>query len=100
MEHSLKKVGLRQNRYGSPYDIYFEWDDRAIYCSEIVWKAYQHALGIELSPLQQLKQFDLKQNEVQRLMRQRYGQNILLNEQVIAPKAIYDSKLLKEIFRN
>ncbi len=34
---------------GKPYDIYFEWDDRAIYCSEIVWKAYQHALGIELS---------------------------------------------------
>ena len=85
---------------GKPYDIYFKWDDRAIYCSEIVWKAYQHALGIELSPLQQLKQFDLKQNEVQRLMRQRYGQNIPLNEQVIAPKAIYDSKLLKEIFRN
>lgn len=98
-----QKTKLVQNaeKYlGKPYDIYFEWDDRAIYCSEIVWKAYQHALGIELSPLQQLKQFDLKQNEVQRLMRQRYGQNIPLNEQVIAPKAIYDSKLLKEIFRN
>ncbi|UUS64328.1 MULTISPECIES: YiiX family permuted papain-like enzyme [unclassified Acinetobacter] len=98
-----QKTTLVQNaeRYlGKPYDIYFEWDDRAIYCSEIVWKAYQHALGIELSPLQQLKQFDLKQYEVQRLMRQRYGQNIPLNEQVIAPKAIYDSKLLKEIFRN
>jgi len=98
-----QKTTLVQNaeKYlGKPYDIYFEWDDRAIYCSEIVWKAYQHALGIELSPLQQLKQFDLKQNEVQRLMRQRYGQNIPLNEQVIAPKSIYDSKLLKEIFRN
>ncbi len=98
-----QKTKLVQNaeKYlGKPYDIYFEWDDRAIYCSEIVWKAYQHALGIELSPLQQLKQFDLKQYEVQRLMRQRYGQNIPLNEQVIAPKAIYDSKLLKEIFRN
>ncbi len=98
-----QKTKLVQNaeKYlGKPYDIYFEWDDRAIYCSEIVWKAYQHALGIELSPLQKLKQFDLKQYEVQRLMRQRYGQNIPLNEQVIAPKAIYDSKLLKEIFRN
>ncbi|WP_180145148.1 YiiX family permuted papain-like enzyme [Acinetobacter sp. YH12052] len=95
-----KFVQHAEKYLGKPYDIYFEWDDRAIYCSEIVWKAYQHALGIELSPLQQLKQFDLKQNEVQRLMRQRYGQNIPLNEQVIAPKAIYDSKLLKEIFRN
>ncbi|MGN0935155.1 YiiX family permuted papain-like enzyme [Acinetobacter amyesii] len=100
VRQKTKLVQNAEKYLGKPYDIYFEWDDRAIYCSEIVWKAYQHALGIELSPLQQLKQFDLKQNEVQRLMRQRYGQNIPLNEQVIAPKAIYDSKLLKEIFRN
>ena len=100
VQQKTKLVQNAEKYLGKPYDIYFEWDDRAIYCSEIVWKAYQHALGIELSPLQQLKQFDLKQNEVQRLMRQRYGQNIPLNEQVIAPKAIYDSKLLKEIFRN
>ncbi|WP_326489492.1 YiiX family permuted papain-like enzyme [Acinetobacter sp. SH20PTE14] len=100
VQQKTKLVQHAEKYLGKPYDIYFEWDDRAIYCSEIVWKAYQHALGIELSPLQQLKQFDLKQNEVQRLMRQRYGQNIPLNEQVIAPKSIYDSKLLKEIFRN
>ncbi len=84
VRQKTKLVQNAEKYLGKPYDIYFEWDDRAIYCSEIVWKAYQHALGIELSPLQQLKQFDLKQNEVQRLMRQRYGQNIPLNEQVIA----------------
>ena len=100
VQQKTKLVQNAEKYLGKPYDIYFEWDDCAIYCSEIVWKAYQHALGIKLSPLQKLKQFDLKQNEVQRLMRQRYGQNIPLNEQVIAPKAIYDSKLLKEIFRN
>ena len=83
-----------------PYDIYFEWSNRAIYCSEIIWKAYDQALGIQLAPLQHLKQFDLKQSSVQKLMRQRYGQNIPLNETVIAPKAIYDSKYLQEIFRN
>ena len=83
-----------------PYDIYFEWSNRAIYCSEIIWKAYDQALGIQLAPLQHLKQFDLKQSSVQKLMKQRYGQNIPLNETVIAPKAIYDSKHLQEVFRN
>ena len=34
---------------GKPYDIYFGWDDHAIYCSEIVWKAYRSALGVELA---------------------------------------------------
>ena len=28
---------------GKPYDLYFEWSDARIYCSELVWKAYQDA---------------------------------------------------------
>jgi hypothetical protein len=33
---------------GRPYDLWFEWSDERIYCSELVWKAYRDALGIEL----------------------------------------------------
>lgn len=77
-----------------PYDIYFEWNDEAIYCSEIVWKAYNDALGIQLAPLQKLKSFDLSDVKVKALMKQRYGQNIPLQETVIAPKAIFESKHL------
>ena len=25
---------------GKPYDLYFEWSDARIYCSELVWKMY------------------------------------------------------------
>ena len=77
-----------------PYDIYFEWNDEAIYCSEIVWKAYKNALGIELAPLDHLKSFDLTDPSVKTLMKQRYGQRIPLNEAVIAPSAIFNSKTL------
>lgn len=80
-----------------PYDLYFEWNDQAIYCSELVWKAYKNALGIELAPLQQLKDFDLKHAKVKALMQQRYTKSIPLQEQVISPKALFDSKLLKTI---
>ena len=33
---------------GKPYDLYFEWSDERIYCSELVWKMYQQALGVQL----------------------------------------------------
>ena len=82
-----------------PYDLYFEWDNRALYCSEIVWKAYHDALGIELAPLSKLKQFDLSSPEVKQLMQQRYGQSIPLNETVIAPQAIFASTALVEVDR-
>ena len=95
-----KLVDNVEQYLGRPYDVYFEWSNRAIYCSEIIWKAYDQALGIQLAPLQRLKQFDLNQASVQKLMQQRYGLNIPLSETVIAPKAIYDSKYLKEVFRN
>ena len=77
-----------------PYDIYFEWNDDAIYCSEIVWKAYKDALDIELAPLAQLKSFDLTDQTVKALMKQRYGRKIPLQEKVIAPSAIFNSKKL------
>ena len=79
---------------GKPYDIYFEWNNDAIYCSEIIWKAYNDALGIQLAPLQKLNRFDLSDLKVKALMKQRYGQNIPLQETVIAPKAIFESKQL------
>lgn len=77
-----------------PYDIYFEWDNDAIYCSEIIWKAYKNGLGIEIAALDRLKSFDLSDPSVKSLMAQRYGKNIPLNETVIAPSAIFNSKQL------
>jgi len=95
-QHLIKNA---EQYLGQPYDLYFEWDNRALYCSEIVWKAYHDALGIELAPLSKLKQFDLSSSEVKQLMQQRYGQNIPLNETVIAPQAIFASTALIEVDR-
>lgn len=92
-----KLVNEAEKYLGKPYDIYFEWDDQSIYCSEIVWKAYDKALGIQLAPLQKLKQFNLSDPQVKALMKQRYGNQVPLNETVIAPKAIYDSQYLIEV---
>jgi hypothetical protein len=84
---------------GKPYDLYFEWDDRRIYCSELVWKIYKEAAGIELGSLQKLKEFDLSHPAVREKMRERYGSRIPLLEPVISPRAIFESDKLVEIAR-
>ena len=82
---------------GRPYDLYFEWSDRRIYCSELVWKTYQRALGIELGKLQKLREFDLTDAAVRAKMRERYGSNVPLDEPVISPGAQFDSSVLETV---
>lgn len=79
---------------GKPYDFTFEWSDRRMYCSELVWKMY-HAAGVDLAPLQQLGSFDLHDPLVKQILRQRYGDHVPLKEPVVSPAALLDSPLLK-----
>ena len=74
---------------GRPYDPTFEWSDDRIYCSELVWKLYDRALGIEVGPLQKLAEFDLTAPAVKAKMRERYGVRIPLQETVISPGAMF-----------
>jgi hypothetical protein len=77
-----------------PYDLYFEWSDERIYCSELVWKMYRDALAIELGKRQKLREFDLADPLVRAKMRERFGTNVPLDEPVISPAAMFDSGLL------
>ncbi|TDR41152.1 permuted papain-like amidase YaeF/Yiix C92 family enzyme [Tahibacter aquaticus] len=82
---------------GKPYDLTFEWSDQRIYCSELVWKAYQRAFGVRLGETQLLRQFDLDTPVVKAKLRQRYGERIPLDETVISPAAMFDSDLLRTV---
>lgn len=79
---------------GKNYDLYFEWSDDKIYCSELIWKIYQRATGIEIGKLEKLSQFDLSNEAVKQKMKERYGEKIPNNEMVISPAAIFESELL------
>lgn len=85
---------------GKNYDLTFEWSDDKIYCSELIWKIYQRATGIEIGKLEKLKDFDLSNEAVQQKMKERYGNNIPTEETVISPVAIFDSELLVTIKSN
>jgi len=79
---------------GKPYDIYFEWSDDKIYCSELFWKIYKQAAGIEIGELQRLSDFNLADDIVQTKMKERYGDNIPMDEKVISPAAMFRSDQL------
>jgi hypothetical protein len=91
----MKKIGEKYR--GKNYDAYFGWSDDKIYCSELVWKIYHEAFGIELGELQELKDFDLSSETVTIKLKERYGDTIPLNEPVISPAAIYESALLQDV---
>ena len=79
---------------GKSYDIYFEWSDDKIYCSELVWKIYKKGANIEIGKLALLSDFDLSNKVVRNKMKQRYGDNIPMDEKVISPAEMFDSEKL------
>ena len=79
---------------GRHYDLTFEWSDDRVYCSELVYKVYQRALGIELGRLQRLGDFDLSDPAVRAKVRERFGDRIPVDEPVISPAAIFASDRL------
>jgi uncharacterized protein YycO len=88
------------NFKGKNYDLTFEWSDDKIYCSELIWKVYQRATGIEIGKLEKLSDFDLTNEVVKKKMKERYGDKIPKDEIVISPAAIFESELLTFIKSN
>ena len=94
----MKQVGDQFK--GKNYDLTFEWSDNKIYCSELIWKIYQRATGIEIGKLEKLSDFDLTNEAVKKKMKERYGDKIPNNEIVISPASIFDSELLTTVKSN
>ena len=75
------KLNQEANRYlGKDYDWKFGWSDDKIYCSELVWKVYQRALGIELCQPKKLADYDLSSPVVKQEIARRYGTDVPFNE--------------------
>ncbi|MDR2918060.1 MAG: YiiX family permuted papain-like enzyme [Tannerella sp.] len=91
----MKQIG--ETFRGKDYDLTFEWSDDKIYCSELIWKIYQRAAGIEIGRLEKLGDFDLTNDAVKVKMKERYGDKIPMNETVISPAAIFNSELLETV---
>jgi hypothetical protein len=92
---ALQRLQAAAEQYrGKNYDLYFGWSDDRIYCSELLWKMYQQATGREIGKLQTLREFDLGHSAVRAKLQERYGKHIPLDEKVISPVRIFESKEL------
>lgn len=96
--HKMKQEGEKFK--GKNYDSTFEWSDEKIYCSELIWKIFKRSTGIEIGELEKLGDFDLTSEAVKTKLKQRYGNNIPMNEIVISPAAIFNSELLMTVTSN
>jgi uncharacterized protein YycO len=83
-----------QKMIGKNYDSHFNWSEDQIYCSELVWKIYQRATGIELGELKKMKDFDFSNRIVKEILHKRYKDEIPWEEPVISPADIFESKEL------
>ena len=91
----MKAVGIKFK--GKHYDTLFQWSDDKIYCSELIWKIYSQGADIELCPLEQFSDFSISNPLVKNLINKRYGDKFDPSEQLVSPKALFKSKLLKEV---
>jgi len=92
---NMKTIG---NKFKNKnYDLYFEWSDDRIYCSELVWKIYFEATGISIGQLQELQDFDLSSPQVKQKLKERYGDKIPLHEKVISPASMFNSDVLMTV---
>ncbi|MBK6849739.1 MAG: hypothetical protein IPG96_20110 [Proteobacteria bacterium] len=88
---------------GRRYDPYFRWDDDRLYCSELVYKLYQRAVGLSVGVLRRAGDFNLASAPVRRLMRRRFGGaagRFDPREPAIAPQQLFAAPGLVTIFSN
>jgi hypothetical protein len=85
---------------GKDYDLFFEWSDERIYCSELVWKIFERGAGIRLGELETMADFDLSHPTIQAKVKERFGERVPLDEVVVSPAAILSADNLVTVYEN
>lgn len=82
---------------GAPYDLLFRWSDERVYCSELVYKAYDR-VGLHLGALVPISTLDLRAPAVQRLIDARGRSNLDPAELVVTPASLLVDPDLQLVF--
>ncbi len=97
---------------GRPYDLFFSFDNRAIYCSELPWLAFRSA-GLELGKAQTIGSLHVSGPIARNLMEERGARDRackgldatqcrarLLQRGLITPVSIAHDRHLKQVYSN
>lgn len=92
---AMKKFAMSQ--FGKNYDGVFNWSDKEMYCSELVYKCYWNACQLKLTTPLPLRDFNIDGPIVRKVMKQRYGNEIPYDEPMVSPDQLFKSPKLISI---
>lgn len=81
-----------------PYDIQYEWDDKKIYCSELIYKAVLNSTGIVLADFVRLG--DMPWQRYEKTIRQLAYGELPLEREMITPQSLVDSDKVDMIYES
>ena len=82
-------IKAAQAMEGRPYDHHYAWDEEAIYCSELIYKAFEQATGEKLGTMQRLG--DLNWKPYAAVMEQVEGGPVPVDRMMITPRAVTEA---------
>lgn len=88
-------VAAARTYLGRPYDMRFTFDDRKIYCSELVFKAFRDAGGGELGTIQKLGDLNWRPHEI--YIRRLEGGPLPLERELITPRSVSEAPQLEKV---
>lgn len=77
---------------GRPYDWRFGWGDDALYCSELVHKAYARGAGVAYGKLEKLG--SLRVEKLGPALKERYGGKVPLELELVTPASLAEDTRL------
>ncbi len=89
-------IQAAQSSAGRPYDIHYDLDDEAIYCSELIYKAFERSTGEQLGKLQKLG--ELKWQAHAPVIREIEGGKLPLERVMITPRSLSEAPQLAKIY--
>ncbi len=89
-------IEAAQSYKGLPYDIHYDLDDGAIYCSELIFKAFRRAADEDLGQLQILGELNWQPHA--EVIKQIEGGNLPLEREMITPRNLSEAKQLERIY--
>jgi hypothetical protein len=83
---------------GRHYDLLFDWSDDTIYCSELVYKAYETATGLGVAEQVHFANLNMSDPMVQALVEERAGAGFDATAPVVTPDAFLTSPQLAVVY--
>jgi len=97
---------------GRPYDLFFSFDNREIYCSELAWLAYG-AAKLLVGKVQKVRDLHVSNALADRLIAARSGRDsacdglgaeackaVILNRDLVTPVSIARDRNLRQVYTN